>query len=362
MSNDNDSGVVGSEGHGAENRESSVLPRDYDCRYLSWEREGTPYRKQIYQEREFNPEDIITFKFNEGTKLLGSEDLQRQVMDAGRNPGLGIRKLHADGITGDKVRVGIIDRNLASLEHPEFAGKIIAYHDVGCNKSPDVGSARAPAAVSLLVGETIGTAPGALVYFAAVPYWKDDSEYTAEALRWIIEQNRELPDGEKIRVVSVPNWPPARNLLVWNSMLQTAQEEGILVLDCNYHNGWSCMIALASFDPCDRENVETCESEFPDDARYFHRLRRWIHVPCGYRTVAEEYHKGEFSYSYSGKNGLSWSVPYVAGVLAQGWQIRPELSRKEMLGVLYKTCYVNAKGLRFVNPPAFIESLKENHQ
>jgi hypothetical protein len=40
------------------------------------------------------------------------------------NPGLGVRELHEEGITGKGVTVAIIDQNMI-LDHPEFQGNQI---------------------------------------------------------------------------------------------------------------------------------------------------------------------------------------------------------------------------------------------
>ena len=84
------------------------------------------------------------------------------------NPGLGIRALHEAGVTGQGITAAIIDQPVIP-EHPEFKGKIVKYHYFGADNPPDTGSMHGPAVTSLLVGENIGTAPGAKVYFAAIP-------------------------------------------------------------------------------------------------------------------------------------------------------------------------------------------------
>ena len=73
------------------------------------------------------------------------------------NPGLGIRNLHAQGITGKGITVAIIDHPML-LEHPEFQGKVVKYYDLGTNL---LVSMHGPAVTSLLVGNNIGTAPDA---------------------------------------------------------------------------------------------------------------------------------------------------------------------------------------------------------
>lgn len=68
--------------------------------------------------------------------------------------------------------------------------------------------------------------------------WIWDSEFFAKGLYWIIEENKKLPIGEKIRVVSVSaapygnGSPFTKNLEMWDEAVLVAQNEGILVLDC----------------------------------------------------------------------------------------------------------------------------------
>ena len=150
---------------------------------------------------------IQTLWFNENTQW-SEQNLEsaRDILQKGMNPGLGVRSLHAQGITGEGISVAIIDQNL-QLDHPEFEGKIIKYFDVGTNRPPEEGSMHGPAVTSLLVGDNIGTAPGATVYYVAAPSWIADAQYYADALDWIIDENETLPDDSKIRVVSVSAAP-----------------------------------------------------------------------------------------------------------------------------------------------------------
>ena len=45
----------------------------------------------------------------------------KAIMEMGKNPGLGVRGLHARGITGKGVRIAIIDQPLP-VDHEEFGG------------------------------------------------------------------------------------------------------------------------------------------------------------------------------------------------------------------------------------------------
>jgi serine protease AprX len=318
-------------------------------------------KKGIFQENEYNPDDIFTFTFNEGTVLKGSEKMQDEIMNNGKNPGLGIRALQKEGITGKGINVSIIDQNLL-LHHPEFDGKIAEYYDTGCGQAEDSGSMHAPAVTSILVGNTIGVAPDAKVYFAAAPSWTGDSEYYAKGLYWIIEENKKLPEGEKIRAVSVSAAPSGygspftKNSNMWDEAVLAAQEEGILVLDCR-DDQKTGIIAPAYYDPENPEDISMCTGGFPT-SRYVVPASN-IGVPTSYRTVAEEYWEGSPSYQYTGQGGLSWGIPYAAGVLALGWQINPSLDKDQIVQVLLESCSKANDGSNIINPTAFIDAVKK---
>jgi subtilisin family serine protease len=272
------------------------------------------------------------------------------------NPGLGIRELHQQGITGKGVNVAIIDQPLYQ-DHPEFAGKIVAYHDVGCGSES---SMHGPAVASLLVGTNCGTAPGARVYYVAAPSWTKDAAYQAEALYWIIEQNEGLSGAEKIRVVSVsaapsgPGSPFDKHNKMWDSACRRAEEAGILVLDCTSHHGF---IGPCWYDAGDPESVARCKPGFPGRTGFRPRPAS-ILVPSSPRTTAEEYDKGEFAYQYYGRGGLSWAIPYCAGVLALGWQLNPDLGGEQMRELLFESAYTTRSGAKIINPKDFIHLVR----
>jgi serine protease AprX len=282
------------------------------------------------------------------------------VMGKGKNPGLGVRALHEQGLTGEGVTVAIIDQNIC-LDHPEYAGKVIKYHDVGCNQSENSGSMHGPAVLSLLVGTEIGTAPGAKVYFAAAPSWTADAKYQANALLWIINENKQLPYNNKIRAVSIsaapsgPGSPFTKNNSDWDAARKQAEQEGILVLDCTQDHGKTAA-GYYDFQTPEALSEFSLGYQGTEIAVDTHRL----YIPVSKRTTAEEYDKGVCEYQYTGQGGLSWSIPYLTGVLALGWQARPELTGEKMLELAFKSAYLK-KGGRIINPPAFIDSIRAYH-
>lgn len=302
---------------------------------------------------------LETLWFNESTLWTPQAgDMAQDILELAKNPGLGIRKLHEQGITGQGVNVAIIDQNMV-LDHPEFQGKIAKYFDVGTNFPSDQGSMHGPAVTSLLVGENIGTAPGASVYYVAAPSWTADAQFFADALNWIIDENEKLPEGEKIRVVSVsaapsgPGTPFTSNNGSWDVAYQRAMDASILVLDCTDDHG---ITAPGYYDLHDPDNLAKFTLGWPgvDSVQMPNR----IYIPTSHRTTAEEYTQGDFSYQYTGRGGLSWSIPYIAGVLALGWQLRPDLSGSQLLDILFRSAYLTQDNLKVINPGAFIEMVK----
>jgi subtilisin family serine protease len=267
-----------------------------------------------------------------------------------------VRTLHREGLTGRGVNVAIIDQPLHQ-DHPEFAGKFTAYHDVGCESES---SMHGPGVASLLVGAKCGTAPDARLYYVAAPSWKRDSAYFATALEWIIDRNEELPAGHKIRVVSVssapsgPGSPFEKNGEMWEAVCARAEQAGILVLDCTSHRG---LLGPCYYDAADPETVRSCRPGFPSMSGVSMPTDRLL-VPCSPRTTAEEYEKGDWAFQYCGQGGLSWGIPYAAGVLALGWQARPELTGPQIHELLFSSAHTTAEGAKIIDPKAFIDAVK----
>ena len=302
---------------------------------------------------------VKTFWFNE--KTVWPENYltySKSIIMKGKNPGLGIRQLHQQGITGKGVAVAIIDQNIC-LDHPEFANKIVEYHDVGCNMPSNQSSMHGPAVASLLVGDSIGTAPDARLYFVAAPSWTQDAKYQADALNWIIAKNSSLPDNAKIRAVSISAAPSGagtpftKNNADWDSAYAHAVNAGILIIDCTDNHG---ITAPCYYDIDDPDNVSACTPGWPGSV--FTNDANRICIPTSLRTTAEEYDQGNFSYQFTGKGGLSWAEPYLVGVMALGWQVRPDISGDAMILLIRKSAYVTTGGALIIQPKAFIDSVQ----
>jgi hypothetical protein len=85
-------------------------------------------------------------------------------MALGKNPGLGIRALHARGVTGRGVGIAIIDQALLT-DHAEYGNRLKLYEEI--HQMPSDAQMHAPAVASIAVGSSVGVAPEADLYFIA---------------------------------------------------------------------------------------------------------------------------------------------------------------------------------------------------
>jgi hypothetical protein len=270
-----------------------------------------------------------------------------RVLEEGKDPGLGVRKLHAAGIVGAGVGIAIIDQPLLK-DHQEYKGRLVSYTEVDTDGSPP--QMHGPAVASIAVGKECGVAPGASLYYFAVPSWKWlKNEPWAEQLERVIALNATLKDTPRIRVVSIslgafserPN--PER----WSAAVKRAEENNILVLTCDPQ-----FLRLATL-----KRIEGRANPGPTDY-----VRGWfgypadaLSVPAANRTFASVH--GPTSYTLDRTGGLSWTVPYLAGVAALAWQADPALKPSDLLDLLKRTAVKTPEG-NVVSPTAVIEEVR----
>ncbi|HEX6303661.1 MAG TPA: S8 family serine peptidase [Anaerolineales bacterium] len=150
------------------------------------------------------------------------------VLKMGKDPGLGLRNLHRQGITGEGINVAVIDKPIIQ-NHSEFTGRMI-YHVVsGKGEYREVLHDHGIGAASILAGATTGVAPRARIrYFAIsnhVPYFP---KY-AEALRQILAFNEGRSPEDQIKVVSISHGS-GEGLEELNQVIEEAQTKGIIVV------------------------------------------------------------------------------------------------------------------------------------
>jgi hypothetical protein len=258
------------------------------------------------------------------------------IMETGKNPGLGIRSLHAQGITGKGVKIAIIDQELL-IEHQEYADRVRLYEELSPVSSD--ASMHAPAVASIAVGKTVGVAPEADLYFIngfSGQCSKTPELYhcLARSIRRILEINQQFPAGQKIRVISISRgyMQGEKGSDDWETAMQEADAAGILVVCSN-----SALMGLGRAPLSDPDALQSYEPGL-FWANYFYDNRmqgEFLFVPMDSRATAAP--NGKEAYAFYRSGGMSWAIPYLAGMYALAAQVKPEITPDKFWKTALKT-------------------------
>ncbi len=269
-----------------------------------------------------------------------------ELLKKGKNPGLGIRDLHEQGINGKGIGIAIIDQPLL-LGHEEYTSRIIRYDAAGLQRFPP--QMHGSPIVSIAVGKEIGVAPEAVLTYFAIPAWEQSNLPYIRSFRRIFQLDEILPAEEKIRVVSISDGMFSYNqgFEEWKGVLEEAENKGIFVVTCDPgFLDYGTLTLLENQDPDDPNNY------IPGKYAGEHDLLR---IPTGNKTIAS--HRGINVYTFDRQGGMSWAAPYLAGLAALAFQVNPGIKPAKIKELLVKTA-TKTKAGPIINPKAFIESVK----
>ena len=159
-------------------------------------------------------------------------------LERGKYPGLRIKTLHAQGVMGQGVGVAVFDKPILRGHH-EFKGRLVYrrltpklrrrlhFHGISC--------------ASILAGQTCGVAPKADLYYIAVPDVGQNFFYYTLAMGELMKINRKLPQGRKVRIVSISDGiaPDNKDRPAWEAAISEARKQGIAVLYSNTLKGFT---------------------------------------------------------------------------------------------------------------------------
>jgi hypothetical protein len=292
-------------------------------------------------------EDLMYAAFDDNTVWPAPDRMpsgfdRRKIMALGKNPGLGVRRLHEQGITGRGVRVAIIDQPLL-VKHREYADRVRLYEemDLQGRTNPAMHGA---AVASIALGKTVGVAPEAELYYIAM-YAIDQNSLRrrARCVDRIVEVNRQLPKDNKIRVISISNgWSPSdEGYKDITEAVQKAQAAGMLIVCTggpNLREGFD-FDALGRSPLADPDVFESYEPGLFLAKDFWARPSspsgKSFWVPMDSRTTAS--HGGIDQYVFYRRGGFSWAVPYVAGVYALAVQADPAITPERFWALAVRT-------------------------
>lgn len=323
--------------------------------------------------------DKISFDHNtvfpKDTNKLPKGFDAKKIADMHRTPGLNVHKLHEMGIDGTGVSMAIIDTKLAP--HFEYNDNLAWYEEFLNDEhmNPE-GEMHGSAVSSIAVGKNVGVAPKAkLYYFAAdltdgVPPENSEeadetkirtSRYYARALDSILDMNRNLPDNEKIVVVSIsasPSW--SRDPKIWEHALERAKKAGVFVtttaIEKEYglkDNGVNRDVFGDPDDPNSYSQTSWQKGQNPS----IEVQKKTLCFPMDHRTTAAP--NGWEDYVHYADGGWSWMKPFEAGMYVLAKQVKPDITPEEFFKVGLETgTYSERAKCILVNPVALIEALK----
>lgn len=251
-------------------------------------------------------------------RMPASFDRQK-LMEFGKNPGLGVRSLHQKGITGRGVRIAIIDQRLL-VKHQEYADRVRWYEEIDLQPRTPPPQPHGAAVASLALGQPVGVAPEAELYYIAMPFAdRTTLRRLARSVDRIVEVNRQLPKDNKIRVISISRgWElsheGAKDI---NEAVEKAQAAGMLILYMSSHKlfYFGALGRSPLADPDVFESYEPALFRAKDFwARPSSPSGNSFSVPIDSRAIASP--DGIDQYAFSRIGGMSWACPYIAGVYA----------------------------------------------
>lgn len=316
--------------------------------------EGYPppsYRNADLSDRDLRPslDELLLAVFNSRTRWPEPAYLPdgfdpTLVMEFGKDPGLGIRALHEAGTTGKGVGIAIIDTPLLPT-HEEYADRLVLYE-----RPPDtLPDMHGTAVASLAVGRTVGTAPGADLYFVAANNYIVDGTgvrhgtyepITAAVLR-ILDLSNSLPEESKIRVLSMslgidPQWADTSSV---NRAIELAKAHGIFVIYSNMEDSYGFGFHGLGRPPMEDPNLLAsyipAHISLSDYNGFFDESVPRILAPMDSRAIAD--YTDPDGYTFNPLGGRSWTMPYLAGVYALAVQVDPTITGERFWALALET-------------------------
>jgi hypothetical protein len=258
------------------------------------------------------------------------------ILEAGKNPGLGMRELHHRGITGRGVGIAVIDQALL-VDHVEYKDRLRLYEEI--HNIDETAAMHGPAVASIAAGKTVGVAPEADLYYIAETHGTMESgqfvfdfTYLAQSIDRILEVNKNLPADRKIRVISISvGWASGqKGYAAVKAAVDRARKEGLFVVSTALSATYDGKFNFHGLDRDPQADPDRFDSYRPG---LWWMDQFWglsagspalLLVPMDSRATAGP--AGNEDYAFCRQGGWSWSIPYLAGLYALACQVRPDIT------------------------------------
>ncbi|MDO5062462.1 MAG: S8 family serine peptidase [Peptostreptococcaceae bacterium] len=305
----------------------------------------------------------------------------QEILELNKNPGLNVRKLHEQGITGKNIGIAIIDQALL-LEHEEYQPNIMLYELL--HSSDTSAQMHGAAVTSIACGKNIGVAPDAKIYYISSTFGKieENGEFeidlkpVADGIYRVLEMNKHLPEGNKIRVISI-SIGLNRERMGYQEVIEAIEEakkEGVFVITVSTEENYNfSLMGLGRHPMSDPDKNSSYEPGFFFAESFylendFYQGGDLLFVPMDSRTIAGFTDPKDYAFSRIG--GMSWTCPWLAGMYALCVQVDPEITADEFIQIALETGHVqniqhdgkDYKLGRIIDPEKIIEQLKNKKQ
>lgn len=308
-------------------------------------------------------EDLLQCQFDSKTKWpesLPQGFEPEKILSMNKTPGLNIKKLHEQGVTGENVGIGVIDYALI-INHEEYKDRLKLYEEV--HYLSEEAHFHGSSIVSILVGKNLGIAPGADLYFIGSENFDiekkemiENYSYIAESIYKLLEKNNTLPEARKIRVISISAcWSSvSRGYDEITKAVEEASRQGIFVVSANlfeqnpefYFHGLDREMLeepddIESYTPYPGElwlsMVEHIDGfkDFYLKSYRANEKKKILLIPIASRTVATA--GGDSDYAIFRLGGWSFAIPYISGLYALCCQIDPDITPEKFWDAAYNT-------------------------
>ncbi|MDR0498945.1 MAG: S8/S53 family peptidase [Holophagales bacterium] len=299
---------------------------------------------------------LLTCKFSTSTiwppkRRLPKDFDPHNILNTAKNPGLGISKLHTLGLDGRDVDIAIIDQPILST-HYEYKDNLKMIVDLTDGSYPP--QMHASLVVSIAVGKTCGVAPNANVYYFSVPFEETNLGFI-QAIRNVMELNERGIANIKVISISTGRFELWSQFIEFQHIVSLAESKGILLLTCAKSFSNITNPPMSNLGIIRPRLIDKLESPSDFEIGSYSDGTETLLIPSDCRTYAS--HINNDIYIYSARGGRSNAPPWLAGLVAIGFQVNPHLSVGEIKTKLLDTAWKMPYGT-VVNPIAFINSCK----
>ena len=180
-----------------------------------------------------------------------------------------------------------------------------------------------------------------------------------------MDLNKTLKEDEKIRVISISWGAEEKESDGYKDLkkaYQRANEEGVFVITTSLLEDDREDIKGVNFIGMDKTKLTDpndfsaySKTSWAEEMDFY--KKDYLCLPMDNRCVAAP--TGINDYVIYQNGGLSWSVPYLAGVYALACQVKPDINFKEFWKIALDTAVANDKLDTIINPQGIIDKLKE---